>query len=168
MPRKTIRKETILSHGLGDREPKGGKGVLICKDCQNIYYDKEWFNRDVFLKNHSIKSKTKYTTCPACERKRINYPEGIIKLSGDFLSSHRSEVINLLRGVENRQLKSNPLNKIIDIKENKKQLTVTTTKKELAVAIGKELKRAFKGNLRIKWVKGEDLVRIEWKREERT
>ncbi len=166
MSKAMIMKKTVLSHGLKDRESKGQKGILICKSCQNIYYDKEWFNRDAFLKHHAIKGKTRYTTCPACDRKRQNLPEGIIKLSGDFLFSHKANIINLLRGVENRQQKGNALDRIIDIKEDKEQLTVTTTKKELAIAIGKELKRAFKGDLKIRWAKDDNLVRIEWEREE--
>jgi hypothetical protein len=166
MPKKTIRRETILSHGLREREQKGQKGVLICKSCQNVYFDKEWFNRDVFLKSHRFQGKTKYTTCPACVAIKLDSPEGIVQLSGDFLASHKQEVVNLVRGVENRQVKGNPLDRIISIKQDGGQLTITATKKELAVAIGKELRRAFKGSLKIRWARDEDFVRIEWERGE--
>lgn len=165
--KKVFRKESVLPHGLGDRELKGKRGLMVCRVCQNVYYDKKWFSKDRFYKEHpdKLKASKRFTVCPACERKRLMYPEGIVNLNGDFFRNHRQEVFNLIKAVEKRQQKNNPLDRLISIEDTKDRgSTITTTKRELAVAIGKELKRAFKGDLKIKWTKGEDLVRIEWER----
>ncbi len=175
MSKKIIRKETVSSHWaykepqgqkglLVGRESKGQKGLLICQGCGNIYFDKEWFSKDNFLKHHALQGEIRYTNCPACKSTKSNSPTGIIKLSGNFLLVHKKEIINLIKSVERRLCKNNPLDRIIDVKENNGQAIITTTSKELAIAIGKDIKRAFKGDLKIKWTKDEDLVRIGWER----
>jgi len=103
--------------------------------------------------------------CPACQRIEDRFPAGFVTLRGDFLKEHRDELIDAIRAKEKREKPEHPLQRIIAIEDvSGGYLQVSTTDSHLARGIGETLKQAFDGDLKIRYSKDENLVRVVWKR----
>ena len=55
--------------------------------------------------------------------------------------------------------------RIFEIKREGDGLVIETTDEHLAERIGKEVEKAFKGDLEFKWQKKDRFVRVSWQRE---
>jgi hypothetical protein len=102
--------------------------------------------------------------CPACRRTADRFPAGFLTLSGPFLTSHRDEIVQLLRNEEERESAEHPLQRIIDITEQGDKTIVTTTDLKIAERLGQALERAYQGSLDVKFAPHEYRVRIAWTR----
>jgi hypothetical protein len=89
----------------------------------------------------------------------------VITLRGEFLTTHKDQILQLIRNEEARAKEGNPLARIISIKEMESSIEIQTTTERFAERIGKEIKRAFKGKISYHWTHGDKLVRVEWYRE---
>jgi NMD protein affecting ribosome stability and mRNA decay len=116
----------------------------LCPQCGVVYHRGRWQRAPRPEKAHEH-------LCPACQRIKDGYPAGYVKLSGEFLGTHRDEIRHLLR-------------RIMDIMEKGGVITVTTTDVHLARRIGEALHHAYQGKLDIKYSQDEYLVRIDWTR----
>jgi len=83
---------------------------------------------------------------------------------GEFAEHHRDEILLIARNVETREKNSHPINRIMNIVEEDKDLVIKTTESHLAQAIGKALHGALSGDLELSYQ--EDIVRVEWSRDE--
>ena len=101
--------------------------------------------------------------CSACQRIRDDYAAGFVTIRGGFASDHRDEILTVVRHTEDREKDTHPINRIIDIADDEEGLVVRTTETHLAQAIGKALRGAFKGTLKLDYE--EDIVRAAWERE---
>jgi hypothetical protein len=160
---------------------KGQKEIILCPKCKAVYYDKCWHkNLKLFEKN--IKNAKKFL-CPACKWTKTNLAEGVIVLNLKN-NLREKEILNLIKNVEARAKLRDPEDRIIKINKScdfiysssqqtleysgkmrdkeKNKIIILTTENQLAVSIAKQIKRAFKGELKIKWSHDEDVVRIEW------
>jgi len=109
-------------------------------------------------------TQAKRVTCPACQRIADRYPAGIVKLSGAYLRAHREEIEHLIRHVEQREQRSHPLKRVMDIRVTRSGLEVTTTDAKLAQGIGVAIRRAHDGELDAKWTGVESVMRVSWSR----
>jgi NMD protein affecting ribosome stability and mRNA decay len=103
------------------------------------------------------------STCSACQRIRDDYPAGFVTIGGAFTKAHRDEILAVIRHTENREKETHPINRIIRIDDDDKGFVVRTTETHLAQAIGKAIRGAFKGTLKLSYE--EDIVRVDWTRE---
>jgi NMD protein affecting ribosome stability and mRNA decay len=103
------------------------------------------------------------STCSACQRIRDDYPAGFVTVRGSFTKAHRDEILAVIRHTENREKQDHPINRIIRIDDDEEGLVVRTTEPHLTQAIGKALRGAFKGTLKLSYE--EDIVRVLWTRE---
>ena len=60
--------------------------------------------------------------CPACRRKRDNFPAGEVVLSGAYLVAHREEIVNLIRNIVHDEKERTPLKRMIELKEEIEKL----------------------------------------------
>jgi NMD protein affecting ribosome stability and mRNA decay len=109
-------------------------------------------------------TQAKRVTCPACQRIADRYPAGIVKLSGAYLRAHREEIEHLIRHVEQREQRSHPLKRVMDIRATRGGLEVTTTDAKLAQGIGVAIRRAHRGELEAEWTGVESVMRVSWSR----
>jgi hypothetical protein len=100
--------------------------------------------------------------CPGCTRVEQEQFEGEVVLSNSRFATQMGEVIALIKHTEGRCWHHNPMARIAAVSEEKEILHIQTTTMLLAERIGKELKKAFKGNLEIKRTPGEHFVRVYW------
>ena len=102
--------------------------------------------------------------CPACQRIQDEFPAGFVTIRGDYLKSHRDEILAVVNGQEEREKAENPLQRIMEIRDVAGGLQVATTDSHIARGIGEALQSALQGDLKIRYSKDENLVRVAWKR----
>jgi len=103
--------------------------------------------------------------CPACQRTEDDFPAGYVVLKGDFLKHHKDEIVATIKGKEKREKAEHPLQRIMDIRDVANgALQVATTDSHLARGIGEAIHQAFQGDLKVRYSKDENLVRVAWKR----
>ncbi|MBI4653351.1 hypothetical protein HY750_03810 [Candidatus Kuenenbacteria bacterium] len=148
---------------VGDKDKqfiKGQKETSLCPKCKAIYYDKCWHKNSKFFKEN-IKWAKK-VLCPACKWTKTNLAEGVIILNLEN-NLREKEILNLVKNVGARAILRDPEDRVMKINKEKNKITILTTENQLAVSIAKQIKRAFKGELKIKWSHNEDAVRVEWR-----
>ena len=103
--------------------------------------------------------------CPACQRIHDKFPAGYVTLKGPFLAEHRDEIVSLIQNHEQKEKADRPLQRIMAIDEKKDGgIEVTTTDSHLARGIGEALHDAYKGDLKLRYSRDENLLRATWKR----
>lgn len=146
-------------------EQEFGKGkidIVMCLECDSVYYEKSWHHRLEDYKQLSQDKRIKFLICPACRMIKDKTYEGKVSIARPAQKNVEQDLLNLIENVGQRAFKRDPLDRIIEIKKTKDKIEVLTTENQLALSIAKQIKRAFKGKLNIKWSDQEDVVRIDW------
>lgn len=141
---------------------KAPKGPTICRKCLAIYADKRWHFDEVQAAKLAASPRTQKLVCPACQKIKDDYPEGIVTLKWSHLQDHEAEIRGLIANVETRAVSVNPLDRVMKIARRKKELEVQTTNDRLAQRIGRALVRAYKGKAAYKWAHRDMMVRVTW------
>ena len=103
--------------------------------------------------------------CPACHRIADRFPAGYITIKGAFVSEHRDEIIKLIQTHEKKEKAAKPLQRLMTIESKKDGSTeVTTTDSVLARGIAEVLHETYKGDLKLRYSRDENLLRATWKR----
>ncbi|MDH4153782.1 MAG: BCAM0308 family protein [Nitrospira sp.] len=141
---------------------KAPKGPTICRKCTAIYSSKRWHFDEVAARKLAASPRTKKLVCPACQKTRDDYPEGVVTLTWADLREHEPEIRGLIANVETRAVAVNPLDRVMKIVRRKKDLEVQTTNDRLAQRLGRALVRAYKGKAVYKWAHRDMMVRVTW------
>jgi len=142
------------------RYPEG----TVCTGCRSLYHNQHWTTnaeRAELLINSGAANEV---MCPACRKIEGRSPHGIVILCGDYWKAHREDIVNLIRNEESRGHDVNPLERVMDLREEADCLVVETTNEKLAQRIGKHIHQAHKGTVDYKWPDGNRLLRVEWER----
>jgi NMD protein affecting ribosome stability and mRNA decay len=163
--RKILKKGELRqpSKKVEEAEFDGGKkGVLICPKCKAVYKNKSWHHKEKYS-NKEIKEMggAKPYKCPVCTIKENNLCEGFIILK-NIPTNKEKDVLALVKNIAERAEKTDVLDRIIKLKKNKEGIKIETTENQLAVKLGKQIKRAFKGKLDIHWAETEGPARVFW------
>ena len=102
--------------------------------------------------------------CPACQRIHDRFPAGYVTIKGAFFAEHRDEIVTLIQNHEKAEKKERPLLRIMSIDDKSDGVEVATTDSQLARSIGEALQNAYKGDLKVRYSRDENLVRATWKR----
>ena len=103
--------------------------------------------------------------CPACHRIADRFPAGCITMKGAFVTEHRDEIIKLIETHEKKEKAAKPLQRLMAIEAKRDGSTeVTTTDSLLARGIAEALHEAYKGDLKLRYSRDENLLRATWKR----
>ena len=154
-----------------EHEIKGKKELRTCPRCGAIYFDKHWHiipNFWVEYKKTLPKKKIVKGLCAECKwvdsgREDTEW-EGELVLE-NLIPDDKNEILNLVRNVGMRAFKRDPEDQIIKIEDRGNKVIVTTTENQLAVSIGKQVARAFKGGkLKITWSDEDAPARARWTR----
>jgi NMD protein affecting ribosome stability and mRNA decay len=138
--------------------------VAACTECHALYQRRHWFFDEEAYFHASMQPATRMALCPACQKIRDRYAEGQVTLRpSPFLTSHREEILHLIRNEEGRAKGLNPLERIIEITESNEGVVVTTTNEKLAQRIGRTLKSAYQGQTTYHWSEPKFLS-VEWER----
>ena len=136
----------------------------VCSHCGAVYHNQHW-NRDDRKRDALLATGAANTVvCPGCKIIAERNPQGIVYLSGDYWQQHREDIINLIRNEETRGMNTNPLERIVDIREEDDGIIVETTNTKLAQHIGRAIEKAHKGTIDYRWPDGDHLLRVYWER----
>lgn len=128
----------------------------VCPVCHTVFKGGRW----QWLESWPTDSHKEI--CQACRRIRDNYPAGLVTMNGDFVKTHRVEVLRLARNEEKAERDQHPLHRIIQVEERPGGVVVSTTDIHLPRRIGEALRRAYKGRLELHYEKESCLVRVNW------
>jgi NMD protein affecting ribosome stability and mRNA decay len=128
-----------------------------CPECNAAFVGGRWSWQKAPAEAHE-------QLCPACQRIQDEFPAGYVLIRGDFAKANRDQVIGVVKGKEKREKGEHPLQRIMSIDDVAGGIQVSTTDSHLARGIGEALHDALSGELKIRYSKDENLVRVSWKR----
>ena len=128
-----------------------------CPECHAVFTEGRWTWEKADGDAHE-------QLCPACQRIHDKFPAGYVTIKGSFFDEHKDEIVNLIEGHEKKEKAERPLQRIIAIDEKRDGIEVTTTDSHLARGIAEALHSAYKGELKLRYSRDENLLRAVWKR----
>jgi hypothetical protein len=129
----------------------------VCSDCGAVYHAGRWQWSDA-------PAQAPASRCPACKRIREKMPAGTIVLEGEFVAAHHDEIVGLVRHEAERERLEHPMHRVIELAEQGPRINVATTDIHTPQRIGEALKRAYDGELTVKYAEAEYAVRAHWRR----
>ena len=103
--------------------------------------------------------------CPACQRIHDRFPAGYITIKGEFFKEHKDEIIALLHSREKHEKENRPLQRIMGMDAKRDgSFEITTTDSHIARTLAEAIHSAYKGDLKLRYSRDENLLRATWKR----
>ena len=143
---------------------EGKEEAVVCTGCKATFWGKRWFSEGSEGAKLPPGHMPGKVVCPACQRMKDNNPAGVVTLSGDYLVKHEEVILNAVRNIEAKTRAKNPLARIMEIGQERKVLTISTTDEKLAEKLGKEIYKSHSGKLGLQWSEDESFVRVNWTR----
>lgn len=143
------------------KERPAQPGVLYCKGCKAQHHDKRWYAPDE-AKQFPESMEMHETLCPGCYSVENHICNGEVVLRGPKLDAMRTTVHYLIANIEKKCWHDNPKSRILSFNDLGETIYVTTTTEWLALRIGKEVRKALKGNLNIRRFPEESFARVQW------
>ncbi len=143
---------------------KSAESVAVCPFCHIICRKRRWYS-DERESAALIRSGAPLRRCPACRKIVDRFPCGVVTLRGRFLRFHREDILKIARNEELRARGTNPLERIMEIRDGDDCVEVLTTEAKLAQRIGREIRKACHGNVSYKWSEDADILRVTWVRD---
>ena len=125
----------------------GKKDFVACSDCDAVYYDKSWkhgFEGGLKQENDTEKNIS-FKVCPACQMRRDGQFEGELTLVG-IPAGEKEGILNRVRNMGEKAQASDPLDRILSVKETGDTVRITTSENQLALQIGKAVNKASKAS----------------------
>lgn len=163
-PSKGANKPSHPSRRIHEEAPQSRSGKLpdntSCPGCGAGYRKGRWVWSPPPVDAHE-------QLCPACERIESDYPAGVFSVEGAFATSHRDELVGLIRNIEEREKSEHPLKRIMSISDEGSGFLVKVTDSKLAESFGRALHDAYEGELEHASTTSdrENLVRVRWTRD---
>ncbi len=136
----------------------------VCPDCHAINRKKRWYVDETEYLS-LVRTGAEQRRCPACRKIADEFPSGVVTLRGGFLCAHRDEILTIARNEERRARATNPLERIMEIRDRNGGVEILTTDEKLAQRIGREVRKAYQGIVSYKWSEDASLVRVNWARD---
>ncbi|MDD5748035.1 MAG: BCAM0308 family protein [Actinomycetota bacterium] len=136
-----------------------------CPQCGAIFDGRRWVLEPDERLERELKKGYESSFCPGDSAIKDGKIGGVVKIGGKFFDAHMDEITALLENVAERARKRNIASRIVKTEKLGNGLVVETTDEHLAEKIGKEIHKAFKGDLEIRWQEKDRFVRVSWKRD---
>jgi NMD protein affecting ribosome stability and mRNA decay len=135
--------------------------MLVCKKCKAVKIEDKW------IPSSNLRRNVNYTLCPNCSQELKQTIHGTLLIDGTFFNSNPEQALQVIKSEEMRARKNNVYSRIVQIVKNRVPVLVKTTNSQLAIQIGKQFKRQFKGQLDISTSK-KNGVMVRWSSEAET
>ena len=133
------------------------KQPVTCSGCGAVFNEGRWVWG-------AAPAGAQAATCPACRRIHDSLPAGTVVVEGPFVALHRGDLVHLIRNEAERESGEHPMNRLMDVRELPDRVEVATTDIHLPRRIGTALKRAYDGELDVRFGDNEYSVRVVWRR----
>ena len=121
---------------------------IVCSGCGAVYVHKRW-SRTAQARTRAARPGRPLDVriCSGCRRRQSGVPHGFLHVDGEFVRTHRDDIVRLLKNEAARAVEDNPLAQIVAWHESghPNDVLVTTTTEHLAVRLGRALEKAFDG-----------------------
>lgn len=156
-------KEKISRHAMQEFGP-GKKGLIFCNHGEAVYYKKMWHPTALFFVNPPdlrVEKGIRFKLCPAHEMLKNRQYEGEIIIK-NIPAEFKENLINLIDNMNERAMKRDVLDRVLDSRLNINDLRVTTSENQLAQKIANKIFQVFRNKVtkKISRGKGGDLVSI--------
>lgn len=144
---------------------RAAKGLQACRGCGAVYYRRIWTLKPPLeiRKRVDLAGGATLTHCPACQKMREHYWDGVVQISG-IGPGEKREVLRVMRNEEKRAREKNPLERIVRIVDGDGGLRVETTTEKLAQRLGRCLGKARGGKVTYKWSHRNKFARVLWEK----
>jgi len=123
--------------------------MKVCKVCHAVCPEKHWhYDENLYEAYHEAKG-VENVLCEGCHRIKMKDYSGTVYIEGNILKQNKDELIRVMRNEEKIDLRTHYLSRIFDIIDEKDRLVVHTLNQRLALNIGMQLKKTYKGKLHI-------------------
>lgn len=129
-----------------------------CPDCGAVFHQGRW-------QWSAAPADAASERCPACCRIRDGQPAGTVTLTGPFVLEHRDEIHALARHQEEAEKREHALNRIMAMQDLPDGIEITTTDIHLPRRIGEAVRRAYKGDLELRYGEDEYSLHVRWSRD---
>ena len=148
-----------------DKTKAGYHGTMICQTCHAIWQRKRWhLDEAQFAALEADPTVTKLT-CPACTKIERQDYDGSVTLRGPMIVSDKTAILGLIRNTEARMRERNPMARIASTNVGADIIEVLTITTMLADHIGRELKKAYDGELESNQTDRARFMRVMWHRD---
>ncbi len=158
-----------VDHDAGQhRAPRAAREPATCSGCGAVYLRRRWtLARHDPLSNAPPSGRpARIILCPACKQKHGGAAGGFVTIEGDFVTSHRDQIVRLLRNEAARTAEDNPLAQIMSWRDSQDgKLVLTTTTEHLAQRLGHALEKALGGEVTYDFSHENKLARVNWRRD---
>lgn len=158
--REVLRMEKRGAIGGPYQKSEKYRSNTCCPKCRLLFQDGVWKRA-----TKANGSETQWKLCPACMQIRDGQIGGVVQFSGAFAGSHRQELLNRIRNVEKQTQEERPLERIINMKEDKQGIVVSATTEHLVARIGKSIQRDFGGELDLRYAPDDKFAYVHWHRD---
>jgi len=153
-----FRRDELSSRGDAYESAEKPDGPTRCPVCNASFTGGRWSWKVAPEDAHVV-------MCPACQRIHDKFPAGYVMIKGQFFAEHRDEIVRLVDNYEQREKAEHPLQRIMAMEDVSGGLQVSTTHTHLARGIAQALQEAYKGDMKLRFSRDENLVRAVWKRD---
>lgn len=123
----------------------GKTDIIFCPEGDEVYYYKSWRHS---LHNYPYLKETKplyFKLCPYHLMKKNRQWEGEVKIAG-VPEKYRARVLKTAENVSSEAYRRDPMHRILDIKNTKKEIIIYTSENQLAQKIARKISQSFKNN----------------------
>ena len=125
----------------------GSKGVIICEICKAAYFNKRWYHGLEKIKSENQNLPVIFKKCPACVMLKSKQFEGKISIE-NVSEKNEKEITSFVSAYGRRAWERDPMDRVIAVVKNKKELVITTTENQLALKIARKLKQMLNKSTR--------------------
>jgi hypothetical protein len=137
-------------------------GHLICTKCDAISVKKHWLV-DVNLRNTLQADPAVHkVVCPGCNALEKEEFQGEVILTGSLGEPLKQGLLGLIKHTAEKCARHNPNSRMLVLEADENNVHLMTTTRWLALRIGKEVEKAFKGHLEKRIQARERFVRLKW------
>lgn len=141
------------------------EGTVICTRCHAIWDNKHWHLNEQEYATLRNDTDVGQVICPGCEKIERGEYDGHVVLKSPLIPQNEEAIVGLIKNTEAHIREHNPLARIASLQVKGDSVEVLTISPFLAERIGKELRKAYHGELEIKHSEREQFVRVTWYRE---
>lgn len=136
-----------------------------CPECGAVYDGHRWIPEPDDELAKAAEKHSREELCPGDLRLSKGQVEGEVTLKGRFMKPHADEIKNVINRVAREGRRRNVAARIFRMVEDDGAMVIETTDEHLAERMGKEVVKAFKGKLEIKWQEKDTFARVVWQRD---
>lgn len=166
LARHAYRKGFKLSRHDVEEFGSGKTDIMFCSEGDTVYYYKSWHHNLRRYRYLSENKAVRFILCPYHEMKKNRQWEGEVRVAG-VPAKFVGEIKKAAEKMSEEAYRRDPMHRILDMKETKKELQIFTSQNQLARHIAKKIFASLKKHFskpKIHKAKGADpvLITMEW------